>query len=46
MTRRRRLGLLVAASAALVLIMGRIAAGLFVRYEYYDALGARLIEET
>jgi uncharacterized membrane protein (UPF0182 family) len=40
-TRRRRLGLLIAASAALVLIVGRIAAGLFVRYEWYDALGAR-----
>jgi uncharacterized protein len=40
-TRRRRLGLLAAVIAALVLIIGRIAAGLFVRYEWYDALGAR-----
>ena len=41
MTRRRRLGFLIAATCALVLIIGRIAAGLFVRYEWYDALGAR-----
>jgi uncharacterized protein len=40
-TRRRRLGLLVALCAALVLIVGKIAATLFVRYEWYDALGAR-----
>jgi uncharacterized membrane protein (UPF0182 family) len=40
-TRRRRLGFLVAAIAATVLIIGRIAAGLYVRYEWYDALGAR-----
>ena len=46
MTRRRRLGFLIAGGAALLLIIGRIAAGLFVRYEWYDALGARDIWMT
>ena len=41
MSRRRRFWFLAAIGAALALIIGRIAAGLFVRYEWYDALGAR-----
>jgi uncharacterized protein len=40
-TRRRRLWILIAAGAALTLVVGRIAAGLYVRYEWYDALGFR-----
>jgi uncharacterized membrane protein (UPF0182 family) len=40
-TRRRRVGVLIAACAAVALIIGRIAAGLYVRYEWYDALGFR-----